>query len=124
MRFVHVLRFLMVLAAACVAEVSEPQAAAPPPQVRGDYELLVPAVPNRAPAELQGPQPMPALEERIERVIAEVGPDALAVMPADGRVSRSRRDLLAALGPAGRASLRRHDVRVEQLARYLSRRSQ
>ncbi len=62
-------------------------------------------------------QPMPALEVRAQRVLAELGDDDLRVIRSlDGE---DRRSVLENLTPRARASLRRHNVRVEQIARHL-----
>jgi hypothetical protein len=67
--------------------------------------------------------PMPPLGDRIDRVLDELGPDAAAARTAlrmqDGRLVLPRRQALAALGPRARATLHRHNVRIEQLARFL-----
>jgi hypothetical protein len=70
-------------------------------------------------------QPMPALADRIERVLGELGDDAASVRDAlrleRGLLVLPRREALAAIGPHARATLQRHNVRIEQLARALER---
>lgn len=89
----------------------------------GDRGMMVSPVSPQAPPSAQGPRPMPQLAVRVERVIEEVGEELspLVMEPptsSDGPRQR-RRDVLRSLSPRVRASLRRHNVRVGQLARYL-----
>lgn len=67
--------------------------------------------------------PMPKLDARVDRVREELGDEYLALTAAipvaDGRLQVSRREALEALSPRARASLRRHNVRIEQLVRQL-----
>jgi hypothetical protein len=63
--------------------------------------------------------PMPAVDARIDAVLQELGDEADAALQlASTDAGRSRRELLAALSPKARASLRRHNVRIGQLVRH------
>lgn len=88
-----------------------------------DQEALVRPVPTVGPATAQGTTPMPALGARVEHVLEELGDEVEAARlgAADAPSTRAaRRDRLAALSPRARASLRRHNVRIEQLERRLT----
>jgi hypothetical protein len=85
-------------------------------------EAPPPAV-DHAPVESARERPMPAVSIRAQRVLAELGPEADALRNAitveKGRLTMPRRDALVAIGPRARAALRRHNVRIEELARQL-----
>lgn len=70
-----------------------------------------------------GARPMPRLRERAEAVVAELGPEAETLRATltrpEGDYRRWHSESMAALSPRARASLRRHNVRIEQLARHL-----
>ena len=78
-------------------------------------------------AQIEAAEPasaMPPLAVRAARVMAELGPDEATVrtalrMDAD-HIVLSHREALSAIGPRARASMRRHGVHVEELARSLS----
>lgn len=80
-----------------------------------------------APAALAAPEParpMPPAEERIARLLAELGPEASTLqeplrMQGDA-LALPRRDAMAALSPRVRAAMVRHNVRAEELARHLA----
>ena len=87
----------------------------------GDHDVMIPPSPEEGPPEAQGTRPMPQLALRVERVLDEVGEELAPVPMDDGRLRRPRREVLRSVSPRVRASLRRHNVRVEQLARHLQR---
>ena len=68
-------------------------------------------------------EPMPGRSVRLQRVHAELGalvPVVRAALPlVDGRLAIPTRDALEAIGPKPRASIRRHAVTVQELARFL-----
>jgi hypothetical protein len=108
-------RYVFVLGATvaggCIAEEPaqmDPGEASPPPSVAAE-----------PPA-----QPMPPLPERAERMLAELGPEAATLrttLRMEGeRMALSRREAMVAVGPRVRAAMRRHHIRVEELARHLS----
>ena len=89
---------------------------------RRDQEALVPPVWESGPASAQGVTPMPVLDTRIELVLEELDEEVGLVRLDSAPESNSheaRRERLAALSPRARASLRRHNVRLEQLSRVL-----
>ncbi len=100
------------LAACGDADVATGSGASPEPQQQREV------VRESAPA-----TPMPKLGARLERVREELGEEyislAAAIPVANGRLQVSRREALEALSPRARASLRRHNVRIEQLVRQL-----
>ena len=75
---------------------------------RGDDDEPLPA---------RAATPMPAIDARIDAALAELGVEADAVRDAASQPSTiSTREKLARLSPRARAALRRHNVRLEQLA--------
>lgn len=68
-------------------------------------------------------QPMPRISARLDAVLSEVGSDLgqLPKRPAEAGADHRQwhRAALESLSPRARASLRRHNVRVEAVARHL-----
>lgn len=68
--------------------------------------------------EVRVARPMPHLDDRIDAVLGELGEEGDAVREAATRLrTTSTREQLARLSPRTRAALRRHNVRLEQVAR-------
>lgn len=116
----HAVLFILALSACA----GDPGGSAGHDDPLRDQEVLVPPVFEMGPASAQGTSPMPALGFRVDRVLEELGDEAQIVRlgPIEGSNTReARRERLAALSPRARASLRRHNVRIEQLTARLER---
>lgn len=119
----HVRLYAVLWILALTACAGSPQDIQEELDPHGDQETLISPIPGVGPADAQGTSPMPTLGARVEHVLEELGDETETARlgAIDGSDTRAaRRDRLAALSPRARASLRRHNVRIEQLERQLT----
>lgn len=106
--------------AACAGDVPVTSAASgASPASPGASMPRMRAVP--AELDLDRVRPMPSIEVRVERLMAETANEPWPPMTLPETWNRgTRRALLASLAPSTRAAMRRHQVRIEAVARHLA----